>query len=233
MQRATGGCPQSRVVASCDEGASKGQPTENCTGNFRLPLRPFIHRISLLTGALSTWDDLPSKISNNITSWHGTSDLRSFEGTTAVAVTRVTRIHSVTPHAQSSLLLRGIPFHLAGIGLLPSMLSVRPQQQHPATGKLCCRQVGPGLQELRAQHECGSKIAMRRRSVSNKISCIVEISTSKVFYKAPTCCMTPTCTRTDFICLSKPKTVAPPNILPSQVVQHAPLRIFRSLQPRG
>ena len=128
----------------------------------------------------------------------------------------------------------GIPLQLAGIGLLPSMLSVRPQQQHPATGKLCCHQVGPGLQELPpAQHECGSKIAMRRRSVSNKISCIVEISTSKVFYKAPTCCMTPTCTRTDFICLPKPKTVAPPNILPSQVVQHAPLRIFRSLQPRG
>ena len=135
---------------------------------------------------------------------------------------------------QRSLLLRGIPLQLAGIGLLPSMLSVRPQQQHPATGKLCCRQVGPSLQELLpAQHECGSKIAMRRRSVSNKISCIVEISTSKVFYKAPTCCMTPTCTRTDFICLPKPKTVAPPNILPSQVVQHAPLRIFRSLQPRG
>ena len=101
----------------------------------------------------------------------------------------------MTPHAQRSLLLRGTPSQLAGIGLVQnnftdvsaSMLSVRPQQQHLATGKLCCRQVGPGLQELLpAQNECGCKIAMRRRSVSNKISCIVEISTSKVFYKAPT-----------------------------------------------
>ena len=113
-------CGLSMFVASCHEGASKGQPTENCAGNFRLPLRPFIHRISLLRGALSMWDDLPSKISNNITSLHGTSDLRSFEGTTAVAVTRVTRIHSVTPHAQRSLLLRGIPLQLAGLVYSPA-----------------------------------------------------------------------------------------------------------------
>ena len=69
-------------------------------------------------------------------------------------------------------------------------------------------------------------------------SYIVEISTSKVFYKAPTFCMTPTCTRTDFICLPKPKTVAPSNILPlSQVVQHCSMMNLkistaRSLEPR-